>query len=123
MIAALRSELVKLRRRRVLIVTAVTTLIFSIASAAILLASVSQTANPAERGLTFAELVTGQTRETVGPRPGEDQIGHHLTVLDEKTAALIDTCARYAGIFSGASESEIGALRRYGRAVGMAFQI
>ncbi len=72
---------------------------------------------------TFAELVTGQTRETVGPRPGEDPIGHHLTVLDEKTAALIDTCARYAGIFSGASESEIGALRRYGRAVGMAFQI
>ena len=38
MIAALRSELVKLRRRRVLIVTAVTTLIFSIGSAAIVLA-------------------------------------------------------------------------------------
>ncbi len=72
---------------------------------------------------TFAELVTGQTRETVGPRPGEDPISHHLTVLDEKTAALIDTCARYAGIFSGASDMEIGALRRYGRAVGMAFQI
>jgi hypothetical protein len=56
MIAALRSELLKLRRRRVLIVTAVTTLIFSIGSAAIVLASASQTANPAERGLTFAEL-------------------------------------------------------------------
>ena len=72
---------------------------------------------------TFAELVTGQTRETVGPRPGEDPIRHHLTVLDEKTAALIDTCARYAGIFSGAGDHEIAALRRYGRAVGMAFQI
>jgi heptaprenyl diphosphate synthase len=72
---------------------------------------------------TFAELVTGQTRETVGPRPGEDPIRHHLTVLDEKTAALIDTCARYAGIFSGAEDTEIAALRRYGRAVGMAFQI
>jgi ABC-type transport system involved in multi-copper enzyme maturation permease subunit len=56
MIAALRSELVKLRRRRVLIVTAVTMLIFSIGSAAIVLASASETANPAERGLTFAEL-------------------------------------------------------------------
>ena len=55
---------------------------------------------------TFAELVTGQTRETVGPRQGADPIAHHLTVLDEKTAALIDTCARYAGMFSGASDRE-----------------
>ena len=44
-------------------------------------------------------------------------------MLDEKTAALIDTCARYAGMFSGAPEHETAALRRYGRAVGMAFQI
>ncbi|MGS0688767.1 polyprenyl synthetase family protein, partial [Nakamurella sp. GG22] len=72
---------------------------------------------------TFAELVTGQTRETVGAPPGEDAITHHLRVLDEKTAALIDTCARYAGMFSGAREDQTAALRRYGRAVGMAFQI
>ena len=72
---------------------------------------------------TFAELVTGQTRETVGPRPGADPIAHHLTVLDEKTAALIDTCARYAGMFSGATEVETAALRRFGRAVGIGFQI
>lgn len=72
---------------------------------------------------TFAELVTGQTRETVGPRSGADPIAHHLTVLDEKTAALIDTCARYAGMFSGASKAETDALRRFGRAVGVAFQI
>ena len=44
-------------------------------------------------------------------------------MLDEKTAALIDTCARYAGMFSGAPDEETAALRRYGRAVGMAFQI
>jgi ABC-2 type transport system permease protein len=56
MIAALRSEFVKLRRRRVLIVTAVTTLIFSIGSAAIVLVSASSTANPAGRGVTFASL-------------------------------------------------------------------
>src|SRR6478609_326377 len=72
---------------------------------------------------TFAELVTGQTRETVGASPEDDPISHHLRVLDEKTAALIDTCARYAGMFSGARPEEITALRRYGRAVGMAFQI
>ncbi|MTD14459.1 polyprenyl synthetase family protein [Nakamurella sp. YIM 132087] len=72
---------------------------------------------------TFAELVTGQTREAVGPRPGADPIQYHLQVLDEKTAALIDTCARYAGIFSGASDADTKALRRFGRAVGVAFQI
>src|SRR6476661_2285423 len=72
---------------------------------------------------TFAELVTGQTRETVGAGPDDDPIAHHLRVLDEKTAALIDTCARYAGMFSGARDEEIAALRRYGRAVGVAFQV
>ncbi|MEO5832778.1 MAG: polyprenyl synthetase family protein [Nakamurella sp.] len=72
---------------------------------------------------TFAELVTGQTRETVGPGPAGSAIEHHLLVLHEKTASLIDTCARYAGMFSGASAGEIAALRRYGRAVGVAFQI
>ena len=72
---------------------------------------------------TFAELVTGQTRETVGPAPGEDPIVHHLKVLDEKTASLIDTCARYAGIYGKAEPEHTAALRRYGRAVGLAFQI
>ena len=72
---------------------------------------------------TFAELVTGQTRETVGPDPAEDPIAHHLKVLDEKTASLIDTCARYAGMFSHADPLHTDALRRYGRAVGLAFQI
>ncbi|GGM03694.1 polyprenyl synthetase family protein [Nakamurella endophytica] len=72
---------------------------------------------------TFAELVTGQTQETVGPRPGADPIEHHLRVLDQKTAALIDTCAWYGGMFSGASETDTKALRRYGRAIGVAFQI
>ena len=73
---------------------------------------------------TFAELVTGQTRETVGAGPDDDPIAHHLQVLDEKTAALIDTCARYAGhVLRRPRSEETAALRRYGRAVGMAFQI
>jgi len=72
---------------------------------------------------TFAELVTGQTRETIGPGVDQDPIQHHLRVLNEKTAALIDTSGRYAGMFSGAADSEVQALRRYGRAIGVAFQI
>ena len=56
MIAALRAELVKLRRRRVLIVTAATTLVFAFGSAAIVLASVSRMASPDGRGVTYASL-------------------------------------------------------------------
>jgi len=72
---------------------------------------------------TFAELVSGQIRETVGPSPGEDPIAHHLTVLNEKTASLIDTCARYGGMFSGATDQQTATLRRYARALGVAFQL
>ena len=72
---------------------------------------------------TFAELVTGQIRETVGPQPGQDPVAHHLAVLNEKTASLIDTSARYGGMFSGATADQVTALRRYGRALGVAFQV
>lgn len=72
---------------------------------------------------TFAELVSGQIRETVGPQPGEDPIAHHLTVLNEKTASLIDTCARYGGMFSGATAEQTATLRRFARALGVAFQL
>lgn len=56
MIAALRAELVKLRRRRVLLVTAATTLIFTVGSAAIVLASAESAGNPRGRGVTLASL-------------------------------------------------------------------
>jgi len=56
MIAALRAELVKLRRRRVLVVTAATTFAFSVGGAAIVLASAERTGNPRDRGVTFASL-------------------------------------------------------------------
>ena len=47
MIAALKSELVKVLRRRVLLVTAVTTAVFAVGSAAIVLASADPaTADP-----------------------------------------------------------------------------
>lgn len=72
---------------------------------------------------TFAELVSGQIRETIGPAAGEDPIAHHLTVLNEKTASLIDTCARYGGMFSGATPEQTATMRRYARALGVAFQL
>ena len=72
---------------------------------------------------TFAELVTGQMRETRGPAPDEDPVAHYLTVIAEKTGSLIATSGRYGGMFSGAPAEHIGALHRFGELIGTAFQI
>jgi ABC-2 type transport system permease protein len=57
MIAALRAELVKVLRRRVLLVTAVATVMFAIGSAPIVLAAAEPaTAPPSGRGVTVASL-------------------------------------------------------------------
>jgi heptaprenyl diphosphate synthase len=72
---------------------------------------------------TFAELVTGQMRETRGPRPGEDAVSHYLTVIAEKTGSLIATSGRYGGMFSGCGPEHIASLHRFGALIGTAFQI
>ncbi|MBC8093907.1 MAG: polyprenyl synthetase family protein [Pseudonocardia sp.] len=72
---------------------------------------------------TFAELVTGQMRETRGPRPDEDPVEHYLTVIAEKTGSLIATSGRFGGMFSGCTPEQIEALHRFGAVVGTAFQI
>ena len=72
---------------------------------------------------TFAELVTGQMRETRGPQPGEDPVEHYLSVIAEKTGSLIATAGRYGGMFSGCPAEQVEALHRFGAVVGAAFQI
>jgi heptaprenyl diphosphate synthase len=72
---------------------------------------------------TFAELVTGQMRETLGPTAGVDPVDHYLAVVAEKTGSLIATAGRYGAMFSGASAERIEALCRFGETIGTAFQI
>jgi heptaprenyl diphosphate synthase len=72
---------------------------------------------------TFAELVTGQMRETRGPRVGQDPVAHYLAVVAEKTGSLIATAARYGGMFSGCTPEQVSALRRFGEIIGAAFQV
>ncbi|MGB6162502.1 MAG: polyprenyl synthetase family protein [Pseudonocardiaceae bacterium] len=72
---------------------------------------------------TFAELVTGQMRETLGPGEGTDPVAHYLAVVAEKTGSLIATSGRYGAMFSGAPQERIDALRRFGEKIGTAFQI
>ncbi len=72
---------------------------------------------------TFAELVTGQMRETLGPGNGDDPVEHYLAVVAEKTGSLIATAGRYGAMFSGAGQPQVDALRRFGDVIGTAFQI
>ncbi|WP_395308316.1 nonaprenyl/(2E,6E)-farnesyl/geranylgeranyl diphosphat synthase [Mycobacterium sp. AMU20-3851] len=72
---------------------------------------------------TFAQLVTGQMRETRGAAEHIDEIEHYLKVVYEKTACLIEASGRFGATFSGAGEEQIERLARLGGIVGTAFQI
>ncbi len=72
---------------------------------------------------TFAELVTGQMRETRGAGTGTDAVEHYLRVVAEKTACLIAASGRMGATFSGAGPDQVQRLARLGGIVGTAFQI
>ncbi|WP_197378241.1 nonaprenyl/(2E,6E)-farnesyl/geranylgeranyl diphosphat synthase [Mycolicibacterium mengxianglii] len=72
---------------------------------------------------TFAQLVTGQMRETRGAVEGVDPIEHYLKVVYEKTACLIAASGRFGATFSGADAEQVERLSRLGGIVGTAFQI
>ncbi|MGJ0117874.1 polyprenyl synthetase family protein [Williamsia sp. MIQD14] len=72
---------------------------------------------------TFAELVTGQMRETIGNQAGTDPVDHYLRVVWEKTASLIAAAGRFGGMTSGAADADIERLSRLGDAIGTAFQV
>ena len=72
---------------------------------------------------TFAELVTGQMRETLGAKKSQDPVEHYLRVVWEKTGSLIAASGRFGGTFSGAGPDDVERLARLGDVVGTAFQI
>jgi len=72
---------------------------------------------------TMGELVTGQMRETVGPRGDQDPVEHYLSVVAQKTGSLIATAGRYGGMLSGAKPDQVEALYKFGELIGTAFQI
>ncbi len=72
---------------------------------------------------TFAQLVTGQMRETRGAADGVDSVDHYLKVVYEKTACLIAASGRFGATFSGADAEQVERLARLGGIVGTAFQI
>jgi heptaprenyl diphosphate synthase len=72
---------------------------------------------------TFAQLVTGQMRETRGAAEGVDSVEYYLKVVHEKTGCLIDAAGRFGAMFSGADDDQVERLGRLGGIVGTAFQI
>ncbi len=72
---------------------------------------------------TFERLCTGQIRETVGPRDGQDAVEHHLDVVADKTGSLIAASGRYGALMAGASDEHVEVLTLFGERIGVAFQL
>jgi len=72
---------------------------------------------------TFERLVIGQLSETVGPKPGQDPVEHHLQVLADKTGSLIAAAGRYGAMMSGVSPELTDLIANFGEAIGIAFQL
>ncbi|NUP80211.1 MAG: polyprenyl synthetase family protein [Nonomuraea sp.] len=72
---------------------------------------------------TFSRLVQGQIRETIGPRDGEDLVGHYLSVLSDKTGSLIAASGRFGALLSGAPADVEERLSRACEAIGVAWQL
>lgn len=72
---------------------------------------------------TFARLVVGQIKETLGPTPEEDPIDHYLSVVADKTGSLIATSGRFGALLSGAPREVVDVMTEFGELIGVAFQL
>ncbi len=72
---------------------------------------------------TFERLCTGQIRETIGPRDGQDAVEHHLEVIADKTGSLIAASGRYGALMSGADPRIVDVMTQFGERIGIAFQL
>jgi len=75
------------------------------------------------QAITFERLCTGQIRETIGPREGQDAVQHHLDVIADKTGSLIAASGWYGGLMSGAKPDHVETLTQFGERIGVAFQL
>lgn len=72
---------------------------------------------------TFERLCLGQLNETVGPQEGQNPIDHYISVLADKTGSLISASAELGVLFSGADQNYREPVKKYGEAIGVAFQL
>jgi len=72
---------------------------------------------------TIARVCEGQIGEVQGAGRLDADEGAYLDVIRRKTASLISTSCRLGGMLSGAPEPVVEGLTRFGRHLGMAFQL
>jgi len=72
-------------------------------------------------GETRCTLCAGEIRRLVAPGGYSRQ--NYYRSIEAKTASLFAASTEMAGILAGAGDMQIAALRRFGRELGMAFQI
>lgn len=72
---------------------------------------------------TFERLCMGQMNETIGPEAGTNRIDFYLQVLADKTGSLVACAAQYGAELSGCSDAVVEAVKAYGEAMGVAFQL
>ncbi len=73
-------------------------------------------------------MIRGQVHDTLAGSaeaddPGADAVQRLEATHRGKTGALVRACCRMGGLCGGADEATLGALTRYGEAVGLAFQV
>jgi heptaprenyl diphosphate synthase len=72
---------------------------------------------------TFERLCLGQLHETVGPREGQDDLEHYLSVIADKTGSLVAASGQLGAIFADAPREVVDIMVSYGEKVGVAFQL
>ena len=72
---------------------------------------------------TVAELVEGQAMDLEFEVTGTVGLDECLAMTAAKTAALVGCACRLGGLFGGADEAARAALDRYGRHLGLAYQL
>lgn len=72
---------------------------------------------------TARQMVQGQLKELAQSRKPELSSERYYSIIGDKTASLIRTCAELGMVTMDRAEAEREALARYGQNVGIAFQI
>jgi len=69
------------------------------------------------------EVCEGQSLDKDFEQRKKVSIDEYITMIEKKTAALAETCCSIGAKLGGGNQKEINSLRKYGKYLGLAFQI
>lgn len=71
----------------------------------------------------LVDVCEGQSMDTDFESKKKVSIGEYILMITKKTAAMAEMCCKIGATIGGGSQHEINALSRYGKNLGIAFQI